>query len=70
MDEDTKLCLLDKWGKVKTFGVQGNEGSAQVGSHQLGHGFEIELHGVHDKRCVKFEVELQGAKRNHKPRLI
>lgn len=54
----TGNCVYVINEKVKTFGVQMNEGSTQVGSKKLDHGFGIELCGVHAKRHVKFEVEL------------
>ncbi|GKC14556.1 hypothetical protein Tco_1011338, partial [Tanacetum coccineum] len=40
-------------------------GSKQVGFKQLGSGVETGVHGVHDEKCVWFEVELQGAQGDH-----
>ncbi|GJS59220.1 hypothetical protein Tco_0654004 [Tanacetum coccineum] len=40
-------------------------GVKQVGFKQLGCGVKIGVHGVHVDKCVWFEVELQGAQRNH-----
>ncbi|GKB81639.1 hypothetical protein Tco_0948534 [Tanacetum coccineum] len=39
-------------------------GHKQVGFKQLGPIFETGVHRVHDKKCVWFEVKLQGAQRN------
>nr|GFB19025.1 zinc finger, CCHC-type [Tanacetum cinerariifolium] len=50
-----KNCVYTLEAKVMTFGVQKHEGSKQVGFKQLG------VHGVHVKKRVWFEVELQGA---------
>ncbi|GJS10593.1 hypothetical protein Tco_0367389 [Tanacetum coccineum] len=44
--------------------VQKHRGSKQVGFKQLGPGVETGVHGVHDKKCVWFEVELHGAQRD------
>ncbi|GKA48090.1 hypothetical protein Tco_0741048 [Tanacetum coccineum] len=41
--------------------VQKHRGSKQVGFKQLGLGVEKGVHGVHDEKCVWFEVKLQGA---------
>ncbi|GJU07740.1 hypothetical protein Tco_1124170, partial [Tanacetum coccineum] len=41
--------------------VQKHGGLKQVGFKQLGPGVETGVHGVHDKKRVWFEVELQGA---------
>ncbi|GJU28655.1 hypothetical protein Tco_1167276 [Tanacetum coccineum] len=46
--------------------VQKHRGSKQVGFKQLGPGVEIGVHGVHDEKCVWFEVELQGAQGDRK----
>ncbi|GJR79688.1 hypothetical protein Tco_0150473 [Tanacetum coccineum] len=40
--------------------VQKHGGSKQVGFKQLGLGVEIGVHGVHDEKCIWFEVELHG----------
>ncbi|GJT97097.1 hypothetical protein Tco_1092615 [Tanacetum coccineum] len=45
--------------------VQKHGGSKQVGFKQLGPGVEIGVHGVNDEKRVWFEVELQGAQRDH-----
>ncbi|GKG29863.1 hypothetical protein Tco_0419761, partial [Tanacetum coccineum] len=66
-----KNCVYTLEAKVMTFGVQKHGGSKQVGLKQLGSkqvgfkqlesGVEIGVYGVHDEKCVWFEMELQGA---------
>nr|GEU78954.1 hypothetical protein [Tanacetum cinerariifolium] len=46
--------------------VQKHGGLKQVGFKQLGPGVETGVHGVHDKKRVWFEVELQGDQEDHK----
>ncbi|GJW04848.1 hypothetical protein Tco_1563704 [Tanacetum coccineum] len=45
--------------------VQKHRGLKQVGFKQLGPAVETGVHGVHDEKCVWFEVELHGAQRDH-----
>ncbi|GJS18329.1 hypothetical protein Tco_0412801 [Tanacetum coccineum] len=50
--------------------VQNHGGSKQVGFKQLGPGFETGVHGVHDEKCVWFEVKLHGAQRDRKAEIF
>ncbi|GKE01302.1 hypothetical protein Tco_1389285 [Tanacetum coccineum] len=58
---DTRLNIEKLDGNI----VQKHRGSKQVGFKQLGPGVKIGVHGVHDEKYVWFEVELQGAQRDH-----
>ncbi|GJX04545.1 zinc finger, CCHC-type containing protein [Tanacetum coccineum] len=50
--------------------VQKHGGSKQVGFKQLGHGVETGVHGVHDEKCVWFEVELHGAQEDREAEIF
>nr|GEV85726.1 retrovirus-related Pol polyprotein from transposon TNT 1-94 [Tanacetum cinerariifolium] len=56
-------CVYTLRAKVMTFGGRKHGGSKQVGFKQLG------VHEVHDEKCVWFEVELQGAQRDHEEKI-
>ncbi|GKC57100.1 hypothetical protein Tco_1084698 [Tanacetum coccineum] len=45
--------------------TQKHRGSKQVGFKKLGPCVKTGVHGVHVQKCVWFEVELQGAQKNH-----
>ncbi|GKF66901.1 hypothetical protein Tco_0193418, partial [Tanacetum coccineum] len=56
---DSKQVGLKQLGS-KQVGLK-QLGSKQVGFKQLESGVEIGVYGVHDEKCVWFEMELQGA---------
>ncbi|GJR42384.1 hypothetical protein Tco_1310487 [Tanacetum coccineum] len=58
---NTRLNIKKLNGNI----VQKLGGSKQIGFKQLDLGVETEVHGVPDEKHVWFEVELQGAQRDH-----
>ncbi|GJY52010.1 hypothetical protein Tco_0442857 [Tanacetum coccineum] len=57
---NTRLNIKKLDGNI----IQKHAGSKQVGFKQLGPSVETGVYGVHDEKCVWFEVELQGAQRD------
>ncbi|GJW73439.1 hypothetical protein Tco_0132809 [Tanacetum coccineum] len=63
---NTRLNIKNLDGNI----VQKHGGSKQVGFKQLGHGVETGVHGVHDEKCVWFEVELHGAQEDREAEIF